>query len=746
LTKELEVRGGREIEPRHSLATRIDSAGPPPEDRLDLRAIYFALRRQRLVILITMAVFLVAATIFTLLQAPKFSASTRVVLNTSDDRVAPKADNDPSTTPPSSDIVDTEVEVIRSRELALVVAHSLKLDRDPAFNPLLNPHEGHLHRIERALGLAQPQPQTVSPDTTERVIVAKLLGGLTVTRVGLTYAFNIVMTLPNAHSAQAIANEYAYQYTQLYLTRKRASDAASVGFLGHRLEDLRAQAQADTARAQQYRIANNLLSTSGASLTEQEISNYDQGVATARAQAVEDQARLDTARAQLRGGSKGDDVGEALGSSVVSGLRAKRSEVSGRLASLEAHYGPLYPDVQRAKSELADVDAQISAEIGRIISNLEAKVRVSSDRLASIQGSLGSARGQLTANNRAMVGLDDLNRRAEASQQLYDSYLAQYKQTSAGEGTERPAARVISYAELPLYPVSPKPALNILLALVLGAGVGAAIALIREMLYSGLTTAADVESRFGVRCLGSIPLLKSILPSATSPIVAIVEQPQSGFAEAFRGLRSAIKFAAGGPRQVILITSALPREGKTTVSACLARMAALNGENVVLVDVDARQRGTSRLLRGNEGRPGLIELLRGEVSLDEALIQDGMTGTWLLPIQAGAGDVGDLLIGEQMDLLIAQLRQRFSLILLDAPPVLAIADTRSLVAKVDTVVMVARWRSTADHAVRTALRLLPSNHVEIAGIVLSQVNIRKQSRYGYGDGELYYEKYKHYYA
>lgn len=746
----IEVHRGGQLQPSWAVPIRAEAPAPPPppDDRLDLRAIYFALRRQRHVILMTIAAFVVLAIAITSMQTPMYSASSRVVLNTGDDLVVGKksdSDSDPSRAV-ASDVVDTEAEVIRSSELALSVARALNLDNNPRFSTAAAPRESKLHAALSAIGLARPaKPVDPSPKAAERAVVDKLLSSLSVERIGTTYAFNILIKMSNAVDAQAIANEYATQFTQLDLNRKRDNGSTAATFLSKRLEELRQQAQADTARVQQYRIANHLLSTTGASLSEQEISSYNEAATTARAQAAEDQARLATARAQLQAGSTGDDVGEALNSPVVSTLRTRRAEVSGRLASLEAQFGPLYPGVQKARSELQDIDSQITAEIKRVISNLEAKVRVSSGRLSSIQGSLGSAQGQLVSNNRAMVGLDDLTRRAEASQQLYDSYLAQYKQTVASQGTERPEARVISYADLPGSPISPKPILNVLLALVIGAGIGIVIALVREMLYSGLSTAADIENRLGIRCLGSVPALNSILPQEESPVAAIINEPESGFAEAFRGVRTSLQYALDGPRQVLMISSALPREGKTTVSACLARMAALNGEQVVLVDADPRHRGASRLVRGYGTRPGLIEVLRGEAPLDEALIQDQSSDAWILPIRGTTGRLGDLLIGEEMNQLIEALRARFSLVIFDSAPILPMADTRSLAAKMDAVVMVARWRATADHAVRNALRLLPHDLVPIAGVVLSQVDVRKQAKFGYGDTGFYYEQYRYYY-
>jgi uncharacterized protein involved in exopolysaccharide biosynthesis/Mrp family chromosome partitioning ATPase len=741
----IETRGGNQLKPRLLLPVRTEPGSqPPPEDRLDLRSIYYALLRQLNVILAIMALFFIGGVAMTALQTPQFMASSQVVLTTDDVAVVPRSNGESSMPALGSDIVDTQVEVMRSRELSLSVAKALHLDKNPRFNPAATNGGKLLQRIKRAIGLGPP-PVAPNPNRDFHDIVSKLIAGLTVQRVGETYAFNILMTASDPKDAQAIANEYANQYTLVDLNRKRDNSGTAAAFLAGRLELLRQQAQADTARVQQYRISNNLPSMTGSSLTEQEISSYNQGVAEARAQAAEDEARLATAKSQLSVGSSGDKVGEAVASPVVSALRSQRSEVSARLAALEVQFGPRYPDVGKARGELRDIDAQISAEINRTISSLEAKARTSEGRLESIEGSLNGARGRLMSNNRAMVGLDDLTRRAEASQQLYDTYLAQYKETLASQGTERPDARVTSYAELPTSPVSPRPVLNIILALIIGSGVGVVVGLVREMLFSGLSTAADVENRLHISSFGSVPLLKSVLPDAASPRDAILHSPRSAFTEAFRGIRTSIRYAAGGPPQVLMVTSALPREGKTTISACLSQMCALNGERVVVVDVDPRQRGTSRLLRNALG-PGLLQVLRGEAPLDDALVQDMETGAWILPICGPVGDLGYEIVGDGMSKLLAELRQRFSLILLDAAPVLPIADTRALAAKVDGVILIVRWRATPDHALKAALQLLPFDVVRIAGIVLSQVDVRKQARYGYGDSALYYEKYEHYYG
>lgn len=717
----------------------------PPVDRLDLGVLLTTLRRRYRLFAAVLVATLIGGAIITARQVPVYAATSQVVVNTRQQQVAPTtAPTDASL--PTPDVIATEVIVVQSRSLADRVATALDLDHDPAFLPRASSTGGIGMRIRKMLGAAPPPAAPIDPAILHQRAVDALGAGLSVARLDESYALQISFNSGNPALAAKIANEFARQYTHGQLSQKIADTRSTTDFLARRLEGLRVQAQADTERVERYRLAHNLLSTTGASLTEQEITSYNEQVATARAQAAEDQARLDTARAQLRAGSSGGDVGAALGSPVVSTLRGRRADVGGRLASLESRYGPLHPEVIKARSELQDVDAQIAAEIGRIISGLQAQARVSHERLASLTNSLSGAKGTLAENGQAAVGLDDLQRRATTSQALYETYLNRYKETGAQEGTERPDARIVSLAQVPAVPTSPHPTLNMILAGLIGTIGGLIAAFAAETMFAGLTTAADVEKRLGQPALGLVPAIRSVDPKQLSTAAAVLNAPESAFAESIRSLRREIQYSSIPSPMVIAITSALPKEGKTTLSVCLARSIAASGGRVVLVDCDLRQRGVSRWMEVAADRPGLVDLLRGDAQLEDVLLVDDASGAFMLPQPRAPGDVGDLLVGPAMDALLATLRDRFGHVILDTAPVLPIADTRVLAAKVDALVFAARWRKTSDHAVRAALRLLPERLVNIAGIVLTRVDMRRQANFAYGDASAYYGAYKGYYG
>lgn len=683
-------------------------------DRLDLsESITFFRRRMRL-ILATLGLAVLAGLLISLLSEKSYRAETSVML-VPQTHTAPQAEGTAiQPTQLTGELVDTQVEIIKSRDMADQVARKLGLDKG-------------LNAGER------------------RDLIDYIQEHVAAERTGESYALTISYDAPEPEQAAVVANEFAHQFSAWEVKAEQARNAEARKEVEARLAELRIQAQTDTQALQQYRIANNLLSTSGASLTEQEIANYNLEATKARAQAAEDQARLQTALAQLRSGSSGDDVGEALGSAVISSLRTQEADLAGEVANLSSRYGPNHPLLIRTEGELAEIRGQIQAEIGRVISNLRAKEEVSAQRLASLDASVAGARGKLSDNNAAMVGLTGLERAAEASQGIYETYLNRYKQLLAAEGTEKPNARILTLADVPLAPKSPNLKLNLALSIIIGLGLGVIVAYIAEALFHGVTSADDVERDLGEHFLASIPLLASVDPENPHAVKAIRDDPKSAFTESFRALGISIDQAAHGTAQVIAITSALPGEGKTVMSCCLAHVLASGGLRTILIDCDLRRRGISRLLDTKPDQKGLIEILNGSAPLNpEQLVGDKVF--CVLPLMVSDEEPEHLLTGEPFVELLDTLRQHFDRIVLDLPPILPIAATRTIASRADAVVMAARWRKTSAFAIRAARRRLPDDQVNVVGVALNQVDLRRKGYFDRNDAAFYYNQYREYYG
>jgi len=689
---------------------------------VDPRLYLSILKRHFKLFALVFCAVLLGVGLFTLMQPRRYTATTEILLDPRKEHVA-STEEVLSSLPAESNVVDTEVEVVTSPELARRVVTTLHLDRDPEFAAVRQADDRK--RLERTV-------EAVSK-------------GLSVRRAGLTYVIKLSFMSTDPNKAALIANKFSELYVTQQVEAKQGATAAASTWLASRLADLRKQVLGDEQAVQQYKIDNNLQSAAGTNLTEQEIAAYNQSLSAALVQVAEDRARLETARSQLAAGSKGDDVGEALASKVIQELRTQRATLSEKVTVLQHDFKPGYPPLDRAKEELADVDEQIQQEIKRTITNLDAKLRVSERRASAIDANLSGAKGALTSNTRASVRLNELERTAQASKTLYESYLSRYKETSSQQGLAQADARIASWAEPPTRMSSPKlfvmGFVGIMLALAAGTG---AIAL-AEYLRSGLQTSDDVAQGLQAQPLGAIPELKSVARGARSAVDHVVDKRLSAFPESFRSLRASVLGIDPGRIRTVAVTSALPREGKSTTAICLARTAALQGWRVLLIDSDLRRPTVSGMFEGSP-KLGLLDVLFGRCRLGDAVVRDPDSGTDLLLLIKTQETEQDVFGTPAFSALLAEAKAGYDLVILDTAPVLPIADTRVLAQKVDGVLCVARWKKTPRRAVGQALHILESLHANVLGVVLTRVDMAAQASTGYGEPEYFYKYYKDYYA
>ena len=682
-------------------------------------------------------------------QTPQFTATATVSMNAHKQSIvqaSPTQDQSPDSTG-----VDTEVEILKSRTLAQHVVQDLKLDHDPEFNGRLRkPGPAQLLRNaitgltpQDAAGAAAPRPSDMDS------VIDAVSGGLKVARSGQTYLINVSYTSVDPAKAALIANAFTRAYLNSQLDSKFTSTSDANNWLNERLGQLRAQVEAADTELQKYKIANNLMSSQGATLTEQEISTLDQQLAMTRAQEAEASARLSTARHQLEKGSTGEDEGEALSSPVIQQLRQQRALTSKTVADLQGRYGDRHPEMLKAKRELADIDSQIQSEIQRIISNLEAQAQVAKQRTASIESSVGQSRGKLAGNNRALVRLNELQRNADAARTLYETLLNRYKETSVEKGLQQTDAHVVSPANVPTAPSSRKGLMGAF-AILLALSLGCTAVVLAELLDNGISDGDMIEREMDAAYLGSIPLLSSATDTAEiskiGPERFVVERPLSSFAEAIRSLTASVMFARiGDDVKVIAVTSSLPGEGKTTSSICLARSLALSGKKVVIVDCDLRQRALKRMLTADVSE-GILELLNGNVKLDDVLVRDTLSSAMVLPVSEAAFTPRDVFGTNAMRELVSELRSRFDIVILDTAPVLLVTETRTVVGLADAMLLLVRWRKTSRRAVAASLKLLRAAKAPLAGTALTQVNIMEAVNITSTDPSAYYKSYKQYYS
>jgi capsular exopolysaccharide synthesis family protein len=713
-----------------AIRQRTEDAYQPPEDGGELGVISlkwifaFLVRRW---ILISAVAFVVAVLCFAFLalQPSRYTATALIMLQGGQDRVlAPDqmVAGDASTTPQA---VDSQLEVLRSAMLAGRLVDDLRLVEDPEWNFMLR------------------QPETANQPLTDaeraqvrQSVIDYVEGSISVRRRGLTYAAEVSVTSLDPNRAAQIANRL-FALFQLYQIESRLRTAERANeWLSGRVAELRADVQEKEEIAERFRAAHNLISTQGSLLTERQTTDGQVQVLNARADLAEKQARHLQVQAMINGGQSTDAIAAVLQSSVLTQLRAQESEIARRQADFESRYGDSHPLVINVRAERADVRGQINAEIRRGISALGTEVDVARARLDMLETNMSALRGELAGDNEELVQLREYEREAAAARAVYEAFLQRFHEI-ADQGSLRTApAELISAATPPQQRSSPQLSLGFVLSLALGLGLGLAVAFLVEALDEGFTDGDEVERKLGAPALALVPKLRRgelrQLPVASQhPAAYLLERQVSAFTEACRVLRTSILFSAAQPKtQVVAITSALANEGKTTMSLCLARVAALSGQRVLLIDCDLRRRTVKDVL-DFEPPAGLLQVLAGEVSWRQATYLDDASGMHVLPQSDSGFTPRDIFGGEDMDRLLLELREAFDLIVLDCAPVLAVADTRVVVSKADCAVMVTRWQKTPIRAVRAALAQLQSAGATVRGVALNSVDRRMPGYYSY---------------
>lgn len=702
----------------------------------DPRQLLLILWRRIWIFLLVVAAVLAAVVAYAQLTPKRYSATASVLIEPrKGDPIQPR-ETAQADQAPTSDFIDTQILVIDSEQTASAVVRSLDLTSDPEF------------AAKGPVGAVIGQSEAERENARIFAAAQRLRAAVTIRRAGQTALIEIIATSVSPAQAARIANAYTTQYLAGITASKRASETQANAQIDSRLSQLRVQAEQADAALQQYKIANGLMSAEGATMAEQETSSLNQQIAAARAALAERQGRLAAARRQVTQGGGGGDVASALSSGTIGALRGQEADSSRTLAQLRARYGERHPAIAQEEQRLADVRRQIQLEIDRILSSLQAEVNVAQSGLASLLGSQSQSRAKLAGNAQAQVGYMELDRKATAARTIYEAFLNRSRGTAARDGIDAPIASVSQSAVEPTAPSSPNTRLAYLLGSVFAIIAGLLAVVVAEFLDGGIRTKLDIEKRLGARYLGALPDVASTLGGlrlTESPQDYVVSHPLSTFAESLRSLRAATTLRGNRRPKVIALTSALPREGKTTTAVCLARTLAMSGAKTVLVDCDLRRHSASDLLL--DGRPGLLgEVLGGTTRIADALLKDTVTDLQILGISEAPSDGRDLLAAERIGRVLGELRATFDYVVIDTAPVLGIADARAVASQADAVVLLARWRSTSLRAADTALDLLLASQAKVIGVALTLVDIRKYASTGHEDLYGYHKKFKGYYV
>ena len=704
------------------------SSGPPgypsaPQGLAEMFGITAAMQMLRRRILIMALVGVTAATAafaYLMLQTPRYSATALVMINPRQERVL-DSESVVGQLPRDSSTIDSEIELLRSPAL--------------------------LNELGQALGMMRRANPDDAATPSNEDISGSLAGAIQVRRRGLTYVIEITASSTDPQRAQLIANTYADVYIASQVNQRVDTAARANSWLSRRLAELREDVQAKESAAETFRVESGLMAAQGSSLVEQQITNVQTQVLQAQADLAEREARYRQLQGLRNSGASLDSIANALNSATISNLREREADIARRQSDLEARYHETHPAVQAVRAERADIEAQIQREIQRISVSLGNEVAVSRARLATLQESLRGATGDLSDNSSASVRLRELEREAAASREVYESYLQRYQEIADQDQLNISDARLMAYASTPGAPSSPRLRVAVALAIAVGLMLGFGAGVIAEIFDQSVKNADELESKVGYPAIASIPtiskrMMRQMPPAERHPSGYLVGRPMSAFTEALRVLRTVIVYSKlDFSVKVVAITSALPDEGKTTISMCLARVAAMSGQRVCVVDCDLRKQSINDVI-DIETDVGILQVLAGEAPWRSAIVRDPNSDAHVLPVATSGFTPRDVFGSEAMERLVGELRAHYDLVILDCAPILAVAETRVLVKHADTVVIVARAGRSHIGAVRSAVAQTESAGGKVLGIALNCVLPHWQS---YADS-LYFYQAKSYYS
>ena len=640
------------------------------------------------------------------LATPKFRATAVVILKTNQEQIVDLQSVVGGLSGDSSE-VNSEVEVLRARSLMGKVVDKLELTSDPEFNiGLQEPKfiDIAIDEVKGVLGLNNP-PVVLSPeDDAKRMrdaVITNLLDAVTVRNVPLSLVFQVTVETENARKSALIADTIVQQYVLNQIEVKFEATQQATIWLSERVSELQSTLEQAEAEVSAFSASTELVSIEGLQALERQIKDMRDRIATAESNRV----ALDANIAALK----------------AAGSRTEQAKLAG-----DAQLTRLLP---RAAND-ASIAQAFDTRLARVLQRKQAEQTRADQQLRALRASEVELNRALDQQGEDLITLQQLTREAEATRVLYEYFLTRFNETSAQQGIQQADSRILSDAVIPLRPAEPRKPLVLALSIILGMFVGIVVVVLREMRNNGFRTAQELESFTGYSVLGQIPSMPSTVRSKVLKYLS--DKPTSATAEAIRNLRTSIMLSnVDNPPQVIISTSSVPGEGKTTNSLSLAQNLLGLGKSVLLIEGDIRRRTLNEYFP-NVPRHGIVSVLNGDKTLQEAVFRGEGLGADVLAGEKTTVNAADLFASDKFKDLIRQVREAYDVIIIDTPPVLVVPDARIIAEQVDAIIFTIQWDKTSKPQVEEALRMFHNSGQRVTGLVLSQISARGMKRYGYG--------------
>jgi succinoglycan biosynthesis transport protein ExoP len=723
----------------------------PVHDSLLQEYLRVLIRRKWIVISSLVLIFGVVA-ISTLRTTPIYDAVGSIAINKMDPVVLNLKDsaNSGSDYYDPTDL-DTEVRILKSDLLALQVIRQLNLDRQPGFAVGSKPVSASLELTTDTL---QPDSENIS------AVLANFKGNLQVALVPNTRIIEIHYRSPDKNLAARVVNALASTYVEQNFKTRFESTMQASDWLSKQLVDLQIKVETSQEKLVKYQKEHEILGIDEKqNTTTAKLDELNRELTSAESTRMEKESLYRLAQSgdsdSITAAASADSVvrGSAANSMLLEKLREQEADLKIQVAQLNTQFGPAFPKLAQLNSQLQEVESEIQVEMRKVASRLRGDYLASLQREGMLRNALEQQKQEANKLNESAIEYSLLKRDVDSNRTLYEGLLEKLKEAGVTAGLRSNNFRIVDVARVPSAPSEPNVPRNLGFALALGLTTGIGLAFVFEGLDNTVRTPEQAQALSALPSLGMIPLgsrsggeggsQQRLALASSQEAVELVTQsrPKSQMAEAYRALRTSLLLTSpGGPPKVILITSALPQEGKTTTSINSAIVLAQKGTRVLLIDADLRRPSIHKTLGMGPGS-GLSNVLTGSATLRQAIIRSPiLPDLFVLPAGTPPPNPAELLASTNMKDVLDELRQQFDHIVIDTPPTLSVTDAVALSTSADRVILVIRSGQTTKQALRRARDILLSVNAPVCGVLLNAVDLRSPDYYYYYE---YQGKYGH---
>jgi len=683
-------------------------------------------QRRKWLILGAVAVSAILGLLLTLLMTPLYTSEATLEIQRENNRLTQVKGVEPDSSGSADmEFYQTQYGLLQSRSLAERVATDMRLYADPEFFAMFGDEE--------TAGAIRENPAANSQVTRQdrvRRAGRLLLDNVNVAPVRLSRLVSVRFTSPDPRFSARVINAWTRHFIEITLERRVEATSYARRFLEQQLEQLRARLETSERQlvsyASQQRIINipSSISSSdaagGSTMTERPLVAEDLS-------ALNEQLNLATAAriaAQSRVRGTGGATVEALQNQAISSLRERRAELSAERARLLTQFEPEYPPAMALSNQIQELDRSIGREEGRVRSTLQDTYQAAASRESALRARVEGLQEDLLNLRGRTIQYNIYQRDVDTNRQLYDGLLQRYKEIGVAGGVGVNNVAIVDPGQIPLSPSSPNFIRNLLLALMLGGVVGIGLAFAFEQIDETISLPSDVQI-LGLPLLGTIPKSDNVDPREE------LGDPKSSLVEAYLSTQTSLAFTTDhGIPKSLTVTSTRPAEGKSTTAYAIALSLARTGRQVVLVDADMRSPSLHSMF-AVDNKLGLSNYLTGMDNLGEMVRTDIASGLALMSAGPSPPNAAELLVGDRLDQLIRELSTRFDHVILDAPPVMGLADTPLIASRVEGVIFVVESHETPTSLARVAVGRLRDAQARVLGVLLTKFE-SKRAHYGYG--------------